>query len=295
MKNFARFVVLGLLFGCAQKTIENPTDDFLPAEKLATVKGKALEEVSGVASSLNNPGFLWAHNDSGNGPKVFLVNADLDIKLTCKLKGVKNRDWEDITVGPGPDSSKTYVYVAEIGDNDAKFALKYIYRFEEPKAEAGVTDMVITDFDTITFQLPDERKDTETLLLDPATKDLFVVSKREEPVWVYQLKYPQSTRDTITAAKIVSLPLTQIVGGDFSVDGKKLLLKNYEHIYYWSRTDQKPIGEWLKGKPFEVPYEIEPQGEAITWATDQSGFYTVSEKNAGKDSYLYFYKAKKAK
>ena len=54
------------------------------------------------------------------------------IKLTCTLAGVENRDWEDIAVGPGPDASKSYVYVADIGDNEGQYQYKYIYRFEEP-------------------------------------------------------------------------------------------------------------------------------------------------------------------
>jgi hypothetical protein len=126
------------------------------------------------------------------------------------------------------------------------------------------------------------------LLIDPVSKDLFIVSKREEPVWLYQLKSP-SFNDTVTASKVISLPMSRIVGGDISSDGKKVLLKNYEHVYYWNTTSEKSIVELLEKKPFEVPYEIEPQGEAIAWDTKLKGFYTLSEKNAGKDSFLYFY------
>jgi len=43
----------------------------------------------------------------------------------------------------------------------------------------------------------------------------------------------------------------------------------------------------------EVPYEEEPQGEALTWTKDGSGFYTLSEKSKGKESFLYFYSLKK--
>jgi hypothetical protein len=129
-------------------------------------------------------------------------------------------------------------------------------------------------------------------MIVPSTRDLYIVSKRDKPVWLYVLEYPYDTEKTNEAKKLFSLPFLQIVGGDISPDGKKILLKNYEHVYYWKNTSNLSIPQLIKEKPFEVPYELEPQGEAIMWAHDDSGFYTVSEKNVGKSSYLYFYKYK---
>lgn len=286
--------LLVLVCACSQKKTksENVTTEFLPGQKLAELKDFKLWELSGLVTSISNPGMLWTHNDSGNGNQVFLVDDKLNVRLTCVLQGVENRDWEDIAVGPGPEENKNYVYVAEIGDNEARYKYKRIYRFEEPVASDTVHELKITQFDAITFSLPGKRKDTETLLLDPLTKDLYIISKREEPVYLYELKYPQSTTDTLTANEIMSLPFTQIVAGDISPDGRQILLKNYEHIYWWRNPSGKTIAEALSEKPAEVPYEIEPQGESITWSRDTSGFYTVSEKNPGKNSYLYFYKRK---
>ena len=290
-----KFLVFGvclLLITCCQHSIENPTADFSPPKKLGTVKTKKLKEVSGIAASINNPGYIWGHNDSGNEPDVYLFDEKLNIKLTCSLKGVENRDWEDMTIGPGPDSSKTYLYIGDIGDNSEKRKLKIIYRFEEPVLDTAINKIEITDFETLVFDLAGEKKDVETLMIDPVSKDLFVVSKREEPVWLYQLKSPSFNGDTITAIKALSLPMTQIVGGDISSDGKKVLLKNYEHIYYWNNSSGKPLLEALAEKPFEVNYEIEPQGEAISWDHPMKGFFTLSERNLGKDSFLYYYPTK---
>lgn len=285
------FVISILAFGCS-RPIENPTNEFLPPEKLATLNGKKMKEVSGIAHSALNTGHLWGHNDSGNDPEVFLFDKSLTVKLTVVLKGVENRDWEDMAVGPGPDPQKSYVYVGDIGDNGGDHQYKFIYRFEEPLLSDKVSKLELEDFDVLAFELPDKRKDSETLLIDPLSKDLFIVSKREEPVWLYQIKSPTFNSDTVTASKVISLPISRIVGGDISSDGKKVLLKNYEHVYYWNTTNEKSIVELLGEKPFEVPYEIEPQGEAIAWDSGSKGFYTLSEKNVGKDSFLYFYPAR---
>lgn len=293
--NYIRFLFASIiLVSCSTKQtskVEEP--EFSRGKKLAEHNVKALKEVSGLASSVNNPGLLWAHNDSGNGADIFLIDKDLSIRQRYVLAGVENRDWEDIVVGPGPDSSKNYLFVAEIGDNDAVFPLKYIYRFEEPVInEQQQEPVAIEEFETIIFRLPDGQKDTEALLVDPRTKNLMVVSKREEPVNVYLIEYPYSTTDTVTAKQITTLPLTQIVAGSFSADGNEILMKNYNHIYYWKNSSNASVVELLRQQPTEIPYIIEPQGESITWAYDDSGFFTISEINKGKKSFLYFYKRK---
>jgi hypothetical protein len=277
---------------CSRRKIENPTSDFLPGKGIAKLTDDRLKELSGLVASISNPGLLWSHNDSGNGNDFFLLDTLLNVKLVCQLQGVDNRDWEDIAIGPGPEEGKNYLYIADIGDNDAKYPYKHIYRFEEPQMKPEEKMVTISHFDTITFKLSGKKKDTESLLLDPKTKNLYIVSKREEPVHVYEIKYPYSTSDTLTATSVSSLPLTQIVAADISRDGKKVLMKNYEHVYYWNNTNGKTLIDLLKEKPFEVPYESEPQGESIAWTSDGKGFYTISEKNLGKNSYLYFYKAR---
>jgi hypothetical protein len=284
-------VLLAATVACSQKK-SSPVDSdiFLPGKELAELKNKNLHEASGLAASINNPGSLWTLNDSGNPAEVFLINQKLEIKLKCTLKGVDNRDWEDIAVGPGPIQGKNYIYVGEIGDNLQVFPYKNIYRFEEPIVKRDQKSLVIAKFDTITFKLPDGVKDTEALMIHPLTKNLYVISKREDPVYLYELKYPYSTHDTITATKLTALPYTQIVAADFSGNGKEILIKNYKNVYYWKIKGS--LEEALKSRPYIVQYRSEPQGEAITFAKDGSGFYTLSEKVPGKDTFLYFYQRK---
>jgi hypothetical protein len=292
MRNiFFLLMLIATMACCQKKSAKIDSSIFLQGRPLAELTNKRMEEASGLAASIGNPGLFWTHNDSGNKPEIFLIDEKLDIRLTCKLKGVKNRDWEDIAVGPGPEAGKNYVYVADIGDNMAMFQYKYIYRFEEPTFTRE-NELIISNFDTISFQLPDEKKDTESLLVHPKTKDIYVISKREEPVYVYELKYPYSTHDILTATKVMPLPFSQAVGADFSADGSEVIIKNYRNVYYW-KVQGRPLSEALKERPYVVEYKEEPQGEAITFARDGSGFYTLSEKVKGESSYLYFYPRKK--
>lgn len=293
MKNsffLACLILLGS--GCKQNVISQTDSSFEKGKRLSELTDKRLKESSGLAASVRNAGLLWTHNDSGNDANIFLIDENLRIKLTVTLEGIENRDWEDIAVGPGPDSTKTYVYVGDIGDNDSAYPEKLIYRFAEPTVGPD-QNISISEFDTFRFKLEDGSKDTESLLIDHTTKNLYVVSKREHPVWVYEIVQPQNTTETITAKKVMSLPFKEIVAGDcFSKNGD-ILMKNYNNIYYWRNAEKKGVISLLKDAPLEIPYEKEPQGEAIAWATDGSGFYTLSEKKKKEPSYLYFYSKKK--
>lgn len=291
MRKLFFLMMVSATVACSQKKgKESNSDIFVEGKQLVEVTNKKLDEASGLAASISNTGLLWTHNDSGNRAELFLIDDQLNIRLTVTLENVINRDWEDIAVGPGPEPGKNYIYVGDIGDNMAIFPYKIIYRFEEPKFEEGKSQVIVSKFDRIVFQL-DIKKDTESLLLDPKTKNLYVISKREKPVYVYELKYPYSTTDTLTAEKIGSIPFGQVVAGDFSADGNEVLIKNYNNVLYWN-LDKENLASALKRNPSIVNYVEEPQGESVTFARDGSGFYTISEKVKGEKSYLYFYPRK---
>ena len=280
--------VFVLLSCCARRRSTGSSDTFSSPRPLAQLKEKSLSEVSGLAASATNPGLLWTHNDSGNPAIVYLVDEQLRIRLRCNLKGARNQDWEDIAVGPGPVPGKSYVYVADIGDNMSSHGLKHIYRFEEPQLFPEKTEITISEFDTIAFRLEGGEKDTEAIILDPKTADVYVISKREKPVYVYELKGMVSPHDTLIAKKMISLPLTQIVAAGISPDGTEIIMKNYDHIYYWERNG-KPILEALQQEPQLLMYREEPQGEAIAFNRKGTGFYTLSEKLFGEKIFLYIY------
>ncbi|HCW08494.1 MAG TPA: hypothetical protein DGG95_14140 [Cytophagales bacterium] len=250
---------------------------------------RKLEEASALAVSFQNPGCYWTLNDSDNPAEVYLIDSTAQTKMVCKLQGIQNRDWEDIAIGPGPIKGKKYVYVGEIGDNSAVYDFKYIYRFEEPDLKKGAAQ-TITNVETLVIKLPDGRRDTEAMLIDPTSNDLYIISKREERVGVYFQKFPYP-RDTLKLTKVLDLPFNWVTSGSISKDASEVLIKNYNTIFYWKRSKEKSIIELLKKDPVEIPYKPEPQGEAICFAYDNSGFYTISETRIAQPlAQLKFYK-----
>jgi hypothetical protein len=291
-KFFGLFVAIGVgISGCSQPGGSGVSSKFTQGTPISEVTHQKLTEVSGMTASSVNAGHIWVLNDSGNEPEVYLINEKSEIVLTCRLDGIRNRDWEDIAVGPGPEEGQTYLYIGDIGDNKAKYPVKYIYRFPEPKRAPGPGVMNVTNVETISFRLADAVKDTESLLVDPASGNIYVISKREQPVTVYVLKNVKST-DTLVAEKVMTLPYEKIVAGDVDKNSGDVLLKTYDKVYYWQNKDKVDLPVLLKQPPEELAYRKEPQGESITWAKDGTGFYTLSEKKKNQDVWLYFYKAR---
>lgn len=265
------------------------SDIFNSGIEMGLVDNPEIDEISGMVTSQLDSGLIWVHNDSGDESRIFLLSNDGKYIKTIEVNNATNRDWEDIAYGPGPDENLNYIYIAEIGDNSAKYNVKNIYRFPEPGVGLQ-NDSNIAQAESISFVYPNNvRMDAETLLLDPWTKDIFIVTKREFPVKVYRLPYPQSTNDTIVAELYGTLPFTSATGGDISKDGNDILIKNYQEVYFWSREDDETLADAFLSQPLKLNYNPEPQGEAIAFTQDGSGFYTVSEQRNDVTPVVYYY------
>ncbi len=150
-------------------------------------------------------------------------------------------------------------------------------------------DTVLTDYKSFQFQYPDGARDAETIMVDPLTSTLFILSKREENIRIYEAPatLTQSTVMELTFKE--SLPFHNVTSGDITIDGKEVLLKCYDSIYYWNRAVHETIPEVLASQHEILNYTPEPQGESIAWSASNDGFYTVSEKRGTGDQILYFF------
>jgi len=239
-----------------------------------------LLEISGVAASRINPGVLYIHNDSGNSAQVYLTDGSGANKGTLSLTTVGNRDWEDIAVGPGPIAGKSYVYVADIGDNDSKYSSVFVYRFPEPDLTGITLPLVtnITTVDMIELKYPDGPRNAETLMVDPLTKDIYIASKESNISKVYVAHYPQSITSATVLSPVVQLYFNKATGGDISPDGTEILLRSNDLIWYWKLPAGTGISAGLLTKPQHAPYSNnEPQGEGVGFAADGTGYYTDTE------------------
>lgn len=251
---------------------------------LGIVRSPAIAEASGIAASKALPGHFWTHNDSGNKPEVYLLGNKGELVSTIHLEGTFNRDWEDIAEGAGPVPSKQYVYVGDIGNNVQVDPRTRILRFAAPAQEPGQKANIKPDVLHVT--LSDGARDAETLMVDPISHSLYIVSKREKAVGIYKANLNFKDGDKATFQKVGTVPYTWITAGDISQDGHHIVIKDKNHIYYWHRKQGETVEAAMAAPAVVLPYVPEKQGEGVTFRVDNSGYVTISE---GKDPALNFY------
>ncbi len=274
--------------------LKSDTTLFTQPRNRGTLTDESIVEASGLAPSQKNSGCLWTEEDSGNPSQIQLLNQDGTVVARFILDGLENNDWEDIAIGPGPVPGQSYIYLAEIGDNQFQYAQKIIYRFPEPDISNQKLPVEghISAIDVIRLQLPEGPQNAEAILVDPTTKDLFILSK-DDFTTVYRATFPQSTTKVTLMTPLLVLPFEKVTSGAVSADGSEILIRTYERLFYYTRGQGESITDALKREPKLVPMAYEPQGEAVGWAADGSGYYTTSEKTHSTMQVLYFYQRKK--
>jgi hypothetical protein len=248
-------------------------------------------EASGIAPSRLYFGSLFIIEDSEASAGYHVFSKDGSYQKFVNING-QNRDWEDMATGAGPEVGKSYIYAADIGDNNGGVNKQYtIYRFEEPNSSVNFVEKV----DAIQYFYPNNASNNaETLLLDPKTKDLYIITKDELNVKVFRLKYPQPVNQPFEAEFLGTIPYWGIVGGDISADGNEILLKTYIAVFYWKLKANETIFQALsRNRDVGAPYLQENQGESICWDYQAKGYYTISERGGlAVAPKLYYYSKK---
>lgn len=279
------FIVMTGLTACHQDKSDGNATGFTATPQEFAVNEPTLIEVSGIADSKANPGYLWVEQDSGNPPDIGLLQHNGTFLKNIHLANVTNRDWEDIVLSNGPKPGIQYLYVAETGDNLLVHPDYAIYRFEEPLAGTDTVKYI----DRIAFYYPDGSHNTEAILVDPASKDIYIITKTDLKSRIFKLSYPYSTTVMNKAEEVGVLPYNYVTSAAISPAGNEIVLKTYNAIYYYPLKTGQTILQSLSNKPVNLSYTPEPQGEAIVFANNDSGFYTLSEKGLASEVKLYFY------
>lgn len=305
-------VVVGSMFvASCIKLLPEPTDptqgesSYFDALDRGILDNSNIKEASGIAASRLNPGYLWVANDSDpQGPMLYLIDSLGKGKKEYLLRGAIQRDWEDLAVVNESDGSAT-VYVADFGDNFQNNTNYAIYWFKDLKITTN-SFTVLTNVSKLNFRLPDGFRDMETLLIDQKTKDIFIITKRENSKRLYKIPAEKVLNGTTVMAEYIqdltfSTPFSSdpkiqqayyLTGGSVSPDNSEILIRNYIGVLYWKRKAGESIPEALLRPAKAVPYLLEPQGEGVCFAHNGLGYYTISESPDLSPVHLYFYKKK---
>ncbi len=278
-----------MIGGGAAVCLGAPT--FTSGIQTGTIASASIAEASGIAASHLNPNVLWTHNDSGNPANIFPMTPAGANLGTYSVTGATNTDWEDIAIGPGPVNGTQYIYVGDIGDNNAVRTSINVYRMVEPVVSdtqapistsiAGAAKITLA-YPTVNDPQgnPQGPQDAESLFVDPLTRDIYIVTKRLAVKHVYKAAYPQATSGTTTVTLVATLNNSNwITAADISPDGNEIIMRagatNTGLMYI--RPAGGTISDAFATTPISIPLLSEVQGEAIGFDPLGRGYYTTSE------------------
>jgi endonuclease/exonuclease/phosphatase family metal-dependent hydrolase len=256
-------------------------------EVVGRLENPKIDEASGLARSQRSPGVLWTMNDDGKA-RLFAIDGAGRDRGDVDLKKADNDDWEDLasfTLAGDP-----YLFVADIGDNQARRKKVTLYVAKEPETSEDKTKV---DWE-VDFEYPDGPRDAESAAVDIDNERVLILSKRDIPPSLYEV--PLKSDDKVTAkwlGTIDSLPKPsrqdvefapktkdwhwQPTSMDISADNRAAVILTYRAIYYYLR---KPGQDWLdalNSKPVRVGLGNFRNAEAVAFGDDARTVYVTGE------------------
>lgn len=255
-----------------------------PAEIRCSLADQRIGESSGVAASSWSDDVVFTHNDSGDTPRFFAVDArTCATRATYSVRGARNVDWEDMARATAADG-RPVLWLADIGDNEATRASVVIYEVDEPGAGTEGSLPFRTRW-TLTY--PDGAHDAETLLVDPETGRPVIVTKdvRGGASRAYRVGTSGSgVLEPVGALDVRRLPggglaspSWSVTAGATSPDRRQVVLRSYFAAWLWATSPGEPLAAALGRPPQRLDLPAGRQSEAVSFTRDGSGLWVTSE------------------
>ncbi|MEP9362293.1 hypothetical protein ABLE68_04945 [Nocardioides sp. CN2-186] len=212
-----------------------------------TFTDPAIVESSGLVAL---PGGLFVTvNDSGDSGRVFVVDGSGDT-VGVTSWAADPTDIEALApAGPGA------VWVGDTGDNTGSRSSVSVFRVPVGRGDRTVTPTAYS------LVYPDGPQDAETLLADPRTGRLLIVSKGIFGGTVYAAPTTLSAdHDNVLKAVADSIPVA--TDGSFYPDGRHYVVRNYTQADVYTFPGHEQVDSF--------PLPAQRQGEGLAIAPDGS-------------------------
>ncbi len=288
--------VLMLQTGCGEHAPSTPTlppDDstnipitgdtlYLAPRTSGVFDDVRLTEISGIAASRERSDVLWVHNDSGDKSRLFAVDTAARTIAEVLVSDASNIDWEDMA--SASIGGKSWLYIADAGDNGSSRQQITIYRCAEPFVDAAWRDTTISvAAERMVLQYPDGPHDCEALFVDARDETLYLISKTgDEACGVYRIQWKAGTVPVVLGyvaelrIPAAFSPLRLVTAADLAADGSAIIVRTYTALYEY-RGSGTPA-ELLARVPRTVKdAPVQPQGEAVCFARSSRGVFVATE------------------
>lgn len=239
---------------------------------LANLACRQITESSGLASSQRTAGVFWTHNDSGDKPRLFAVNLAGEDLGSCRLTNAKAIDWEDIASFRRDD--KSWLVVADIGDNAKRRTACQLYLLEEPAIATREVNV-----QEIQFRYEDGPHDCESIAVDAAAGLILLTVKTFGlSCAVFQLPLQPTSEETIVARKLTTIPVSFAVAMDISPDSRRAIVLTYGDAFEFSKSPEESWKQAFGRVPRRISMPRRSQGESICYGSDGKSLFLTSER-----------------
>jgi hypothetical protein len=246
-----------------------------------------IAQASGLATGENGR-VLYSHEDSGRSTDVYGLGAKGKVQFTIHLPAGSNEDWEDMAAVKLRNGRRA-LYLGDIGDalltrqaarKSGRRDFK-VLRFDEPPANS-TGEVAATGLETYRLRYADgiPGRNAETLLVQPGTGRVFVVTKTETPqqhAALWEAPADLNPRGVNLLRNVLpDLPVTRASGGAFSPTGDRVVIRNDDTAFVWWINDND-VAKSLAEKPEEILLPQQKQGEGVTFTPDGHALLVNSE------------------
>ena len=234
---------------------------------LCKVSDPRLSEISGMATSRRHADVVWVHNDSGDAARVYgLSTKTCAVVAELNLRGVQARDFEGMAAGVDA-KGRSVLWLADIGDNRQNWPEVRIHQVREPKKLGKRTKAALT----YRVRYSDGSHDAETILADPRSTQLWLVTKKLAAGAMYRLPKVLKTSG-VNVARRIQTEGGLITDGAVAPRGDLYVLRDYLDARIFRGLPPGRVRSTI-----ELPFQV--QGEAITWSADGQSLLTISERD----------------
>lgn len=278
---------------CVAASVAPARAAYGPAQLLFKIQDpeERIIEASGLTASSFSPRVLFVHNDSGSHGRFFALGPDGSILATYYVVPPAvypvAMDWEDMARGPGGDG-KPALYFGDIGDNSSTRPFVVVYEVTEPVVDENATGTIgalPSRAHVLTYE--DGAHDAETLLVDPRSGQIVIVTKEADGVSGIYLA--DTSDDPIrTLRRIASVPFAGIAGdpsqerallttgGDIASDRSRVAIRTYVEAFEWTLGDDDLAAAFSRA-PERIDVPVQRQAEALCYTANGSDLITTSE------------------
>jgi hypothetical protein len=224
-----------------------------------------IRESSGIETSVKFRKILYTHNDSGDSARFFAIGPNGQTRAVYTLPGAVNHDWEDMSQGP----NRT-LWLGDIGNNAGRDGTISVYRVKEPKRPHS-RSVHWTQFD---FRYEDGGHNAESMMVNPVTGDLYIVSKDLDDNVIYKADRPFSRTHANVLRRVSAMNVVgKTTGADFTSNGKRFVIRTYGVAYFGRR-----VGGPLNAVP------LPSSGESIAFTRNNKNV-VISQEGVGTPVY----------